>query len=64
MKNMVLIDWVVFVLVVVGALNWGLVGFFHYDFIATVFGDMSVISRVIYGTIGISGVYMVFTTFK
>jgi len=44
------------VLVVVGALNWGLVGLFNFDLVAAIFGDMSVVSRVVYSLVGVSAV--------
>lgn len=53
------VGWVAFVLVIVGALNWGLVGLFNFDLVATLFGDMSTISRVVYVLVGLSGLYMV-----
>lgn len=45
------------VLLVVGGLNWGLVGFFGFDLVATLFGDMTGISRLVYGLVGLSAVY-------
>ena len=42
-------------LVIVGALNWLLIGLFSFDLVATLFGDMSVISRIVYTLVGISG---------
>jgi uncharacterized membrane protein YuzA (DUF378 family) len=45
-----------FILVIVGALNWGLVGFFNFNLVATIFGDMSAVSRIIYALVGISAV--------
>ncbi|MFC2136061.1 DUF378 domain-containing protein, partial [Bacteroidota bacterium] len=36
-------DWIALVLVIVGGLNWGLVGFFKFDLVAAIFGDMSII---------------------
>ena len=48
------------VLVIVGALNWGLIGFFGFDFISAIFGGMlSGVSRIIYALVGISGLYLV-----
>jgi uncharacterized membrane protein YuzA (DUF378 family) len=55
------IDWIAFILVAVGALNWGLVGLFGFDLVATLFGDMTLISRIIYVLVGISAVYRVAT---
>jgi len=51
------IDVIVAVLLVVGGLNWGLVGIFSFDLVAAIFGDMSVISRIVYILVGISAVY-------
>lgn len=44
------------VLVVVGGLNWGLVGLFNFDLVAAIFGDMSALSRVVYSLVGLSAV--------
>lgn len=56
--------WLAWVLVVVGALNWGLVGLFNFDLVAAIFGDMSGISRVIYVLVGLGAIVMVATTPK
>lgn len=60
MKNLTTLDWVTLVLVVVGAINWGLIGFFNFDLVATIFGNMTLITRVIYGLVGLSGLYLLF----
>jgi len=52
---------IAFILVVIGALNWGLVGFFKYDLVAKIFGDMTMISRIIYDLVGLSGLLLLFT---
>lgn len=52
------------ILVIVGALNWGLVGFFDYDLVAAVFGSMSTLSRVVYDLVGLSGLYLLFAGWK
>ena len=51
------------VLLVVGGLNWGLVGFFGFDLVATIFGDASVLSRIVYSLVGISAVYVAVAEF-
>lgn len=51
-------DWLALVLVIVGGLNWGLVGIFKFDLVAAIFGDMSVLSRVVYALVGIAAVYL------
>ncbi len=53
------IDYIVLVLVIIGAINWGLVGFFGLDLVAFLFGSMSVLSRIIYVVIGICGLYAI-----
>jgi len=47
------------ILVVIGGLNWGLVGLFNFDLVAAIFGAMSVISRIVYILVGLSAVYLV-----
>ena len=42
-------------LVIIGAVNWLLIGFFKFDLVATLFGSMSALSRIIYSLVGISG---------
>ena len=41
------------ILVIIGALNWGLVGIFNFDLVAFLFGEMSILSRIIYAVIGV-----------
>jgi hypothetical protein len=50
------LNLIALVLVVVGGLNWGLVGLFDFDLVATIFGDMSVLSRTVYSLVGLSAV--------
>lgn len=57
--KMGILGWVAFVLVIVGALNWGLVGIASFDLVAAIFGDMSMIARVVYSLVGLSAIYMV-----
>ncbi|HEY5525143.1 MAG TPA: DUF378 domain-containing protein [Clostridium sp.] len=54
---MKLLDSIAFTLVLIGAANWGLIGFFNFDLVATLFGSMSMFSRIIYGLVGLSGIY-------
>ena len=54
---MKVIDKIALVLILIGAINWGLIGFFGFDLVATIFGEMSVISRIVYGLVGISGLW-------
>ena len=54
-----LIDVLAAVLVVVGALNWGLVGVFRYDLVAAVLGDATVLTRLVYAVVGLAGLFQV-----
>lgn len=57
MNNKVL-DCIALTLAIIGAVNWGLIGFFSFDLVALIFGNMSWISRIIYALVGISGLYL------
>ena len=56
------IDIISVILVVVGALNWGLVGLLDFDLVATIFGDMSIISRIVYVVVAVAGIYLAIRT--
>ena len=47
------------VLVIVGGLNWGLVGLFDFDLVAAIFGGGSALSRIVYVLVGLSAVWQV-----
>ena len=46
---------IVLTLVIIGALNWLLIGLFKFDLVAMLFGEMSVLSRIVYTLVGLSG---------
>lgn len=52
------INWIAVALVIVGGLNWGLVGAFNFDLVATLFGDMSSLSRVVYVLVGLAAIWV------
>lgn len=52
-----------YVLVIIGALNWGLIGFFNFDLVAAIFGEMSLATRIVYDIVGISALVSVVTTY-
>jgi len=55
---MKILNWVTFVLVVVGGVNWGLVGLFDFNLVAAIFGDASLLTRLVYDLVGLSAIYM------
>ena len=52
------LDYTLLTLVIIGAVNWGLIGFFQFDLVAFIFGNMSWISRIVYALVGLSGLHM------
>ncbi len=58
------LDWVAMVLLIVGGLNWGLVGLFNYDLVAALFGTQSAFSRIVYVLVGLSALYSIYTSSK
>ncbi len=58
------LNLVVLILVIVGGLNWGLIGFFNFDLVARIFGDMSLLSRIIYILVGLSAVILAMNSKK
>lgn len=58
MKNKIL-DSIALIVVIIGAINWGLIGFLDFNLVAFLFGSMSWISRIVYGLVGICGLYLI-----
>nr|MBN2277359.1 DUF378 domain-containing protein [candidate division Zixibacteria bacterium] len=50
---------IVAALLVIGGLNWGLVGLFNFDLVESIFGDMTALSRIVYGLVGLSALYQI-----
>ena len=62
---MKIVDRIALVLVIIGALNWGMVGLFQFDLIASIFGGMStVVSRIIYTIVGLAGIWGISILFR
>lgn len=53
------LDYTVLTIVLIGAINWGLIGFFDFDLVSTLFGQMSMLTRIIYALVGIGGLYAI-----
>ena len=58
------LTYISFAPVIIGALNWGLVGFLGVDLVAAIFGEMSAVSRVIYALVGLSGIFSLISAFR
>lgn len=53
------LDYLALTVAIIGAINWGLIGFFSFDLVAFIFGNMSWLSRIIYAVVGIAGLYII-----
>ncbi|MBA7556844.1 hypothetical protein ES705_49567 [subsurface metagenome] len=51
------LQWIALILLIVGGLNWGLVGLFDFDLVTAIFGMMSALSRIVYIIVGLSAIY-------
>lgn len=61
----ILLNKIMLILMIIGAVNWGLIGIFQFDFVAAIFGGQSAgLSRVIYTLVGIAGFYSITFLFK
>ncbi len=64
MKKLNVLDWIALILLIVGGLNWGLVGVFDFDLVAMIFGAMSALARIVYVIVGLSAVYILVVSGK
>lgn len=51
-------DYTALTIAIIGAVNWGLIGFFNFNLVAALFGSTSWLSRIIYALVGLSGLYL------
>jgi len=58
MKNLNGFGWAALAVLVIGGVNWGLVGAFNINLVSLLFGDMTILSRTIYGLVGLSALYI------
>ena len=52
-----IIDKIALALMVIGAINWGLIGLFKFNLVELLFGDMTVLSRIVYSLVGVAGLW-------
>lgn len=53
------LDYFVLAIAIIGCINWGLIGFFQFNLVSFLFGDMTMLSRIIYAVVGIAGLYII-----
>jgi uncharacterized protein len=61
-KHMRALTWAALIVLAIGGLNWLLVGAFNFDLVATLFGEMSALSRIVYVLVGLSAIYVLITS--
>jgi len=61
MKNFNAVEWIALAVLLVGGINWGLVGAFNIDIVSSIFGDATILTRVIFGLVGLSALVILFT---
>ncbi|MFH1455754.1 MAG: DUF378 domain-containing protein [archaeon] len=60
MKQLNVLDWIAFVLVIVGGLNWGLVGLFGLDLVETILGTIPFLQTIVYVLVGVAALYLIY----
>ncbi len=64
-KRLNALDWIALVLLIIGGINWGLVGLFQFDLVAAIFGSSSnIVARIIYVLVGLSAIYIAVDAFS
>lgn len=56
---MIFLNILAWLLVIIGAINWGLIGFFNWNLVDAIFGVGSVVSRIIYAVVGLAGLWSI-----
>ena len=52
------LEWIALILVIIGGINWGLIGLFNFNLVDFLFGTMSTLSRIVYSLVGLSAIYL------
>lgn len=64
MSRLNVVDWLAMVLVIVGALNWGLVGLFSFNLVNAILGGIPTLEAIVYILVGLAGAWMIYTGVK
>lgn len=64
MTDKSVVDWIALVLVIVGGLNWGLVGLFNIDLVELIFGSIPILQRIVYIVVGLAAIYLIYFATK
>jgi uncharacterized membrane protein YuzA (DUF378 family) len=64
MKKFSFIDWIALILVIIGGLNWGLVGLLNFNLVTLIFGEMTILTKIIYIIVGLAALYTIYSLAK
>ena len=64
MQKLNIVDMISMILVIIGGLNWGLVGLSNFNLVDTIFGSMSMLSRLVYILVGLAAIYLAINVTK
>jgi len=64
MAKMSVIDWIATILVIIGGLNWGLVGIGGWDLVSIILGSIPILAQIVYILVGLSALYMIYLVSK
>ena len=56
---MKLLNYFALAITIIGAVNWGLIGLFNFNLVAFLFGDMTLLARIVYTLVGLCGLYLI-----
>jgi uncharacterized membrane protein YuzA (DUF378 family) len=59
MKNLNALDWIALILLIVGGLNWGLVGIFNFNLVSWIFASVYFLARIVYILVALAAIYMI-----
>ena len=57
------LDWICGILLIIGGINWGLVGLFHFNLVHTIFGSLGMVERIVYDIVGLCAIYVLVRLF-
>jgi uncharacterized protein len=58
------LDWIALILVIIGGLNWGLIGIFNFNLVTAIFGAAALVTQIIYILVGIAALWTIVYLFK
>lgn len=60
LKRMNAAEWIPMLLLMIGGLNWGLIGLFDFNLVTYLFGEMTTLTRIVYVAVGVSALYSIY----